>query len=84
MRRSYVPTLIAILSLSAGLAAMTQASAQTVEQFYKGKTITVLVGNVARRHQRHHGAVRGQAFQPLHPGQSDDSTSSSRPAAAGW
>ncbi len=44
MKRSYFPILIATLSLSAGWAAMTQASAQTVEQFYKGKTITVLVG----------------------------------------
>jgi len=44
MRRSYRRTLIAALSLSAGWAAMTPASAQTPEQFYKGKTITVLVG----------------------------------------
>ena len=44
MKRSYVRTLIATLGLSVGWAAMTQASAQTVEQFYKGKTITVLVG----------------------------------------
>ncbi len=28
--------------------------------------------HLARRHQRHHGAVRRQAFQPLHPRQSDD------------
>ena len=44
MRPSYLRTLMATLSLGAGWAAMTQASAQTVEQFYKGKTITVLVG----------------------------------------
>ena len=44
VRRSHFRTLIATLSLSVGWAAMTQASAQTVEQFYKGKTITVLVG----------------------------------------
>jgi tripartite-type tricarboxylate transporter receptor subunit TctC len=44
MRRDYFRKLIAILSLSTGLTTMTPASAQTVEQFYKGKTITVLVG----------------------------------------
>src|SRR5262245_16549852 len=48
MRRSHIRTLIvasiANLGLSVGWAAMTQASAQTPEQFYKGKTITVLVG----------------------------------------
>src|SRR5262249_8938311 len=44
MRRSHFRTLIAALGLSVGWAAMTQASAQMVEQFYKGKTITVLVG----------------------------------------
>ena len=44
MRRSHFRRLIAILCVSTGLTAMTQASAQTVEQFYKGKTITVLVG----------------------------------------
>ena len=32
------------LSMLLGLAAMTQASAQSVEQFYKGRTITMLVG----------------------------------------
>src|SRR5687767_6608607 len=44
MSRGYFHTLIAVLSLSTGLATLTEASAQTVEQFYKGKTITVLVG----------------------------------------
>jgi len=44
MRRHYLRKLIAFLSLSTGLTALSQASAQTVEQFYKGKTITVLVG----------------------------------------
>jgi tripartite-type tricarboxylate transporter receptor subunit TctC len=44
MRCKAFRTFAAALSLSAGWAAMTQASAQTVEQFYKGKTITVLVG----------------------------------------
>ena len=46
MRRSAFPARsIAIARcLSTGWTAMTQASAQTVEQFYKGKTITVLVG----------------------------------------
>ena len=44
MRRNTFHTLLVPLAFSAGLAAMTQASAQTVEQFYKGKTITVLVG----------------------------------------
>jgi tripartite-type tricarboxylate transporter receptor subunit TctC len=44
MRRSYFHRLLAILSVSTGLTAVTDASAQTVEQFYKGKTITVLVG----------------------------------------
>lgn len=44
MRRSTFQGLIAVLSLSTGVAAMTEASAQTVEQFYRGKTITVLVG----------------------------------------
>src|SRR5918999_6557509 len=34
----------AVSGLCTGLIAMTPASAQTVEQFYKGKTITVLVG----------------------------------------
>jgi tripartite-type tricarboxylate transporter receptor subunit TctC len=32
------------LSMLAGLAAMPQASAQSVEQFYRGRTITMLVG----------------------------------------
>ena len=32
------------LAMLLGLAAMTQASAQSVEQFYKGRTITMLVG----------------------------------------
>ena len=44
MTRACFRQLVAILSLSTGLTAMAQASAQTVEQFYKGKTITVLVG----------------------------------------
>jgi len=44
MKRSYLRNLIAVLSLSTGLTAVTQASAQTVEQFYKGRTIVALVG----------------------------------------
>jgi len=35
---------ILVLSMLVGLAAMPQASAQSVEQFYKGRTITMLVG----------------------------------------
>ncbi len=44
MRRKTFRGLFAVLSLSTGVAATTPASAQTVEQFYRGKTITVLVG----------------------------------------
>jgi tripartite-type tricarboxylate transporter receptor subunit TctC len=44
MRRSHFRIVIAALGVGMGWATMTQASAQTVEQFYKGKTITVLVG----------------------------------------
>jgi tripartite-type tricarboxylate transporter receptor subunit TctC len=45
MKRNTWRKRIAIASgLCAGWIAMTPASAQTVEQFYKGKTITVLVG----------------------------------------
>jgi tripartite-type tricarboxylate transporter receptor subunit TctC len=36
--------LLALLCLGTALTSVTPASAQTVEQFYKGKTITVLVG----------------------------------------
>lgn len=44
MKPSHLRILTAILCLGTGLIAMAPASAQTVEQFYKGKTITVLVG----------------------------------------
>lgn len=44
MQSGHCRTTLALLCLGAGLTAMTPASAQTVEQFYRGKTITVLVG----------------------------------------
>lgn len=44
MRSGYFRTMLSILCLGTGLTAVTPATAQTVEQFYKGKTITVLVG----------------------------------------
>jgi tripartite-type tricarboxylate transporter receptor subunit TctC len=44
MRSGHCRHTLALLCLGAGLTALTPASAQTVEQFYKGKTITVLVG----------------------------------------
>lgn len=44
MRCRTIRDSVAAVSLCTGLIAMTPASAQTVEQFYKGKTVTVLVG----------------------------------------
>ncbi len=44
MRRRMIRLSLMCAGLSTGLTAVTDASAQTVEQFYKGKTITVLVG----------------------------------------
>lgn len=44
MKPSHLRLLTAILCAGTGLTAIAPASAQTVEQFYKGKTITVLVG----------------------------------------
>ena len=44
MKRRYLRSLLAGLSPSTGWMAVSQASAQTAEQFYKGKTVVVLVG----------------------------------------
>ncbi|MPZ38626.1 MAG: hypothetical protein GEU95_11250 [Rhizobiales bacterium] len=43
-RMSIRDFVVTVSSLCTGLTVMTSASAETVEQFYKGKTITVLVG----------------------------------------
>ena len=43
-RRTFRGIVATVGGLCTGLIAMTPASAQTVGEFYKGKTITVLVG----------------------------------------
>ena len=84
MRRSYFRTLNAALSVGAALAATSPASAQTVEQFYKGKTITVLVGTSPGGINDITARFAAKHLSRYHPRQSARSTSSSRPAAAAW
>ena len=61
---------------------MTPASAQTVEQFYKGKTITVLVGTSPGGINDITARFAAKHFSRYIPGQSRRSSCSSRPAAA--
>ena len=59
------------LQISAmGLMAMQPAQAQSVEQFYKGHTITILVGNSPGGINDITARLDGEAYRPLHSGQS--------------
>ena len=64
-----LPALL-VLGLSLSLMAMTAARAQSVEQFYKGRSITHARRDGARRHQRHFGAPGRQVSRPIRPRQS--------------
>jgi len=58
-----------LIGLIAGLPAA--AAAQSVEQFYCGRTVTHRGRDVAGRHQRYFVPPGGQASRPLHSRQSE-------------